>query len=79
VDYHLALTIVVGGTVSVFVNGAQVGPTTAVAVATPNVSDTVLIEADAGDTVQLMYTPTAGLAPITLGSSSIAIQQVTAN
>jgi hypothetical protein len=75
VDYHLALATSVGGEVAVFVDGAQAGPSTALGLATPNVSDTVLLEATAGDTIQLMFTPTVAGTAIGLDDSSMVVQQ----
>jgi hypothetical protein len=77
VEYHLALTTSVLGQVAVFVNGAQVGPAMALGVGTPNVSDTVLFDAEPGATVQLMFTPAVAGTAIGLGNSSIVVEQQT--
>jgi hypothetical protein len=77
VEYHLALSAVVAGTISVHVNGVQEGPNTNT-MAGPNIADALLLDLVAGDTLQLMFTPTAGVTPITLGTSSIVVEQTTA-
>jgi hypothetical protein len=79
VDYHLNFTTAVPGTISVIVAGVQQGPGSALTGATTDVSDTVLIDANAGDTVQLAFTPAVAGTSIGLGSSSITIEQSTAN
>ena len=79
VDYHLAVTTSALGSITVAVNGVLEGPASTLTGAAATVADTVLVDAVAGDIVQLMYTPTVLGTGIVLGSSTIVVEQTTAN
>jgi hypothetical protein len=79
VDYHLAFTAAVPGTIRVAVNGVATGPSSTLTLLITEVSNDVLVSAGAGSTIQLLFTPTVGGTSIGLDSSSIVVQQATHN
>jgi hypothetical protein len=79
VDYHLAFTAAVPGTIRVAVNGVATGPSSTLTLLITEVSNDVLVTAWAGSTIQLLFTPTVGGTSIGLDSSSIVVQQATHN
>jgi hypothetical protein len=79
IDYHLAFSLAVPGSIRVAVNGVPTGPASTLTALVTQVSNAVLVSANAGDTIQLMFIPTIIIGTsIGLGSSSIVVQQATA-
>jgi hypothetical protein len=79
VDFRLNLTAAAVGTVGVFVNGVLAAQTNTVPAAVGIVTNRVLLSAVAGNTVQVFFTPTVAGTGITASSSSVVVEQTTAN
>ncbi|MCU1367833.1 MAG: hypothetical protein JWL72_3909 [Ilumatobacteraceae bacterium] len=77
VDYNLALTAGVAGSVRVFVNGVAQGPTSVLTLAVTGVANSVLVDAPVGATVELRFIPTVVGTSLNLTSASIVVEQAT--
>jgi len=76
VDYHVAITAGAAGTISVYVDGVSQGPTSS-ALTPADQSDSVLVNAVAGNTVELRFTPTVIGTSVTLSKATIVVQEST--
>ncbi|MCU1398258.1 MAG: hypothetical protein JWN62_1367 [Acidimicrobiales bacterium] len=77
VDYDLALTAGVVGSVRVFVNGVAQGPTSVLTLAVTGVSNSVLVDAPVGATIELRFIPAVIGTSLSLTSASIVVEQAT--
>jgi hypothetical protein len=79
VDFRLNLTAAAVGNIAVYVNGVQAALTNTVPAAVGIVTNRVLLDANAGDIVQVFFVPTVAGTGITVSSASAIVEQTTSN
>ena len=79
VEFNLGLSAAVPGSIRVAVNSTPTGPSSPITALVTGVSNAVLVSANSGDTIQLMFLPTVAGTSINLSSASILVEQATAN
>jgi hypothetical protein len=77
VNYNLGLSSSALGSIRVAVDGTPTGPASPLTVLVTGVSNSVLVQASAGDTIQLLFVPTVAGSSIGLTSASVVVEQAT--